>query len=417
MTETAQTAETAESTQTTAAPSAPDDYGAAFRRLIGRSVTLAMEEAAQPGWQPLPEKRAQLLFALSNALRLPAAWAETLPLLAALAPRMEQAGMRAEWLAYVERGIACCDLSGDRRTGALLALERGILFERLGKLAEAQAALTDAIDRFTAAGDRRGAAKAHNRLAYVLRGRRAAGEAAQHVEQAQALLDPADTEVLYCHLVWGMLAADQHDWPAAEQHLRRCADGWGTTGERRLYGMSLINLAVVYIATARYEQAADSLEVAAAVLVAVDDSANEALVHLNLGVTYLFLQRSSEAIGELLLAESVYRQLQDEQRLALVYSNLGLAYAELARLPEAEQYFNAAIRRFQALEDYPSLIDTLIDFARLYLHFHQNEQACKVALQAQSLLDHALPAKTREYQRTKIDDILSAAGLASGEQI
>jgi tetratricopeptide (TPR) repeat protein len=385
-----------------------------FRRLIGRSVALVAAEATQPDWRPSPDQQARLLFALANALRLPAAWGQTLPLLAALAPRMEQAGLREDWLAYLQRGITCCDISGDAPTAAQLALECGILLERLGRLAEAQAGLEDAIVRFAAAGDRRGQAKAHNRLAYVLLGRRAAAEAAHHIDQAQALLEPADSELHYCRLVAGLLAFDARDWPAAEQHLQYCVQGWRASGERRLYGMSLINLAATYIATSRYDEAAELLGAAVDVLAAVEDTANLALVHLNLGVIHLILHRCAEAAAELLMAEAVYRQLQDQQRLALVYSNLGLAYAELGRPQEAEQHFEAAIHRFAMLEDHPNLVDTLIDFARLHLQCGQPALAEERARQAQALLTHIAQDRVRDYQQAKIDDLLAAAGKRFG---
>lgn len=393
----------------------PQDYPALFRRLIGRAVALAAAEAAQPGWRPSPDKQARLLFALANALRLPAAWSQTLPLLAALAPRMEQAGLREDWLAYLQRGMACCDISGDRQTAAQLALERGILLERLGRLGEAQASLDDAAARFAALGERRWQAKAHNRLAYVLRGRRAAAAAARHIAQAQALLEPADPELFYCRLVWGMLAIDAHDWPAAEQHLQCCVQGWRTADDQRPYGMSLINLAAMYIATRRYDESAELLRTAVDVLAAVGDTANQALVHLNLGVIHLILHRCEEAVAELLIAEAVYRPLQDQQRLALVYSNLGLAYAELGRRQEAEQHFEAAIHRFAMLEDHPSLVDTLIDCARLYLQCGQPALAQDRAGQAQSLLVHIAPDRVRDYQQAKIDDLLAAASTRVGE--
>lgn len=164
-------------------------------------------------------------------------------------PRVWSKPACEDWLAYVERGIHCCDLCGDRQTAACLVLERGILLERLGRLAQAQATLADAINRFADLADQQqsGAGKAHNRLAYVLRGRRMADEAAQHVAQAMHLLAQPNPETHYCHMVWGLLAYDRREWKQAEHHLRNSVDGSRGSQEQRLYAMSLINLAAVHM--------------------------------------------------------------------------------------------------------------------------------------------------------------------------
>jgi tetratricopeptide (TPR) repeat protein len=384
-----------------------DDYPYLFRQMIGRAVTLALEEAVRPGWRPDPAQQTQLLFSLANALHLPATWSNVLPLLAVLAPRLEQAGMRAEWLAYLERGIACCDICGDQRTAAVLVLERGILLERLGQLAAAQTCLREAIDRFTALGDRRNLAKAHNRLAFTLRSSHAA-VAQVHIEHARANLEPGDEEQLYCHLVLGIIAYDGHAWQEAEDHLQRCADGWRASENARFYGMSLINLSTVLMLTARNDQAIECLLEALPITQRLGDVANEALVHLNLGTAHLFLDQAGRAVPELLTAETMYRRLQDHQRLALVYSNLGLAYSELGRLQAAEPYFHAAIERFAALEDHSSYIDTLADLALLHLRNKQPARAQTAVEQAQASLALVPHAKAREQGAARLVEILAA---------
>jgi tetratricopeptide (TPR) repeat protein len=386
----------------------PDDYPAAFRRLLGRAVTLVMEESAQPGWRFDPESQAQLLFSLANALRLPAVWPVTLPLLAVLAPRLEQAGLRAEWLTYLDRGIACCDISGDKQTAADLAFARGVLLERLGRLPEAHAGLADAIECYAAIGDVRNKAKAHNRLAYTLR-RAQPIESQRHVDQAIRLLDPHDPELLYCHLVLGTLACDARNWSEAEQHFQLCVDGWRSGHDRRLYGMALINMSTVHSLTGRYQEAIECLQAAVSIVSEAGDIANEALVHLNLGTAYLFRGNPEASIPESLAAEAIYRRLQDEQRLAIIYSNLGIAYGEIKQWPKAEQNFLAAIQRFTALEDYPNLVDTLIDLAQIYLRSEQAEQARACAVKAGEYLPAIAHARARDYQAAKLEGILAAA--------
>ncbi len=386
----------------------PDDYPAVFRRLLGRAVTLVMEETAQPGWRLAPESQAQLLFSLANALRLPAIWPVTLPLLARLAPRLEQAGLRAEWLTYLDRGIACCDISGDTQTAADLAIERGVMLERLGRLPEAHAGLADAVDRYAALGNLRSKAKAHNRLAYALR-RAQPSEAQRHVDQALELLDLQDPERLYCHLVLGTLACDGRSWGEAEQHFQLCVDGWHGGHDQRLYGMALINMSTVYSLTGRYQDAIECLQTVAGIVTETGDIANEALVHLNLGTAYLFRGDPEASIPESLAAEAIYRRLQDVQRLAIIYSNLGIAYGEIRQWSKAEQNFLAAIQRFTALEDYPNLVDTLVDLAQIYLRSGQAEKARACAVQADEYLASIVHAHARDYQAAKLAGILAAA--------
>jgi len=391
---------------------APEEYSSVFRRLIGRSVTLALEDAMRPGWQPAPEKRAQLLFALANMLHLPAFWSIALPLLAALAPRLEQAGLREDWLGYLEHGIACCAISGDRQTAACLTLERGVLLERLGRLSEAQACLADAAAGFAALGDLRGEAKARNRLAYVLRGRRLSAQSAQHVDHALQLLDPADPEALYSCMVLGLLAYDRRDWQTAEGHLRACVDGWRDSDERRLYAMSLINLAAVYMSIESFAQARECLDGAVGLLAAIGDTANEALVYLNRGVACLFLHQPQAATAELLAAEKVFRALQDVQRLALTYSNLALAYSQLGQHQAAERHFEAALQRFALLEDHPNWIDTLLDLADLRLQRRQPQAALACAQQAEVLQTCIEHDSVRAFCAARIRAVRAAADAA-----
>jgi tetratricopeptide (TPR) repeat protein len=380
-----------------------------FHTLIKRSVALAAVEASRPDWRPQPEQQPQLLFALANALCLPAAWPTVLPLLAVLAPRFEQAGLRTEWLDYLERGIACCRISGDDRTAADLALERGVLLERLGRLPEAQESLTAAAEGYAALGDQAKLAKAHNRLAYVLCGRRATTAAREHVRQARALLAPDDGERLYCHLVLGILAYYEHAWAEAEAHILRCVEGWRRGVDQRLYGMALINLSTVYSMTERNPQAIACLEEAVGILAAIGDVANEALVHLNLGAAYLFLKQPHAALRESQAAEARYRRLGDEQRLALVYSNLALAHTELGLWEEAEKYFEVSLQRFLTLEDHPNFVDTLLDLAQLHLHAGQPDRAQVRAEEAVSYLPRLASARVRSYQAAKAAAILAAA--------
>ena len=68
----------------------------------GVQASLARVQAVE---HTLPElDRQQAWHLLSFALDLPEVWDETRALLLALAPKMEQAGFRMEWLVYLMEG-------------------------------------------------------------------------------------------------------------------------------------------------------------------------------------------------------------------------------------------------------------------------------------------------------------------------
>jgi tetratricopeptide (TPR) repeat protein len=384
-------------------PPGQPDYPAVFRRLVARSVELARDEVLKPDWKPTDDANRRMLHTLGNALQLPAAWPAAFELLRLLAPRMEQAGLRADWLVYLERGIACSRVAADGATTAQLLLAKGILLQRMGQLAEAYRELQQAVHVFARHGDRRGHAVALNRLAYTACLRRLTHAAFASVEAARVLLAEDDVEIGYCHLVLYVLASDRRAAEEAETHALASLACFRRAGERRMTAMALLNLGKAYGLGDRHEAAIRTYQEAIELLAVLDDPSHLALAQMNLGCSYLFLHVPAAAVSPLLSAESTFRRLHDRQRLALAYSNLGLAYAELGDWEQAERHLCNAIERFAMLGDAVAQVDTMIDLACMYLHSGRPMEATATARSVQTGLAQIHSPAERAFQAGKLE--------------
>lgn len=385
------------------APSPEADYPVLFRRMVVRSVALALEEVQKPGWKPEEQGNRRLLFALDNGLQLPSAWATAFKLLLLLAPRMEQAGLRFEWLDFLARGIACSRIAEAPATTGHLLVAEGVLLQRLGRLAEAQQRLQEAAQLFATLGDRHSEAIALNRLAYTSRLRHHSAEAYASVAAARTLLAEDDVEVGYCHLVLYLLACDRRAMDEATHHAQASLARFHAAGETRMTAMATLNLGTAQMLGANYAAAIGAYQEAGARFDALDDPAHSALAQMNIGCAYLFLAQPAVALPPLLEAEVTFRRLHDLSRLALVYSNLGLAYAELGDWEQAERCLQNAVERFEALGDFPALVDTLLDLVRMYQRSGRPMEAVATARSVQAGLAQIHSPAERAYQASKLE--------------
>ena len=122
----------------TAAVTTMTDYPAIFRGYVVRSTQHILSVIRQAGAILPPEDRDQALHTLSYALKLPEAWPDARALLLIMAPKMEQAGFRDEWIPYLQQGADQSQQIGDTEAGAELHLHLGILYQLRSKYKEAR---------------------------------------------------------------------------------------------------------------------------------------------------------------------------------------------------------------------------------------------------------------------------------------
>ena len=186
-----------------AAPPLLTDYPAIFRGYIVRNTQDILARVQQAGAILPPAEREQALHTLSYALKLPEAWPDTRTLLLTMAPKMEQAGYRDEWMPYLAQGIQQSQYLDDIEAEAALHLQLGMLYQLRGKYKEAHLHLVTSAEEFERLNARRNQVRALNRLAYVARLQRQFEEATRLVETVRRLLDKKDygtfRQVLYVY--------------------------------------------------------------------------------------------------------------------------------------------------------------------------------------------------------------------------
>jgi tetratricopeptide (TPR) repeat protein len=214
--------------------SPPSDYPVIFRGYIEKSVQCLLTQVEQA--EPIipPDDVEQALHTLSFALKLPEAWPNVREFLISIAPKMEHAGYRDEWIPYLTQGVEQCEVLGDTAAAAELRLQLGILYQLRSKYALAREQFEASATGFQQLGAHRNQARALNQLAYVARLQREFDEATSLVEIAKQLLEAQDGERAFSYYVLGLVALDKYIWQEAVDFSKMAFDLWSITDNRRM---------------------------------------------------------------------------------------------------------------------------------------------------------------------------------------
>ncbi len=290
-----------------------------------------------------------LSYALAEEAEGAGAWVETKALLLALAPKMELAGFRHDWMRYLEQGATCARDSGDEEAVAELGLEMGLLWQRLGSYDDARRWLHEAERTFATRNDPPRRALALNRLADTAQQQGRLGEARRLVTKAMKLVAEDTPEHAHGLFVLGSVAFDNHQWEEAQHHFEQALAIWEEMGDARRAALSKQNLGRVYMAREKYDAAISYFEHAVEVFISLDDKVGFLAVQLNLGIAHYLCGRFAKALQSYTLAEEVARRVYNKNELAMLKNNRGLAYMKIQRWTEAKQDFHASISLWHKL--------------------------------------------------------------------
>lgn len=326
------------------------DYVTLFVEYVLRSVQVTSTRVQQDDTPVLGEEtRARALHVLSFALRLPAAWPQTRDLLLGLAPKLEQAGYRGEWLPYLTQGLALSEQLGDGLAAAELRLHIGLLHRLQSRWQAAKELLTGSAEAFAQLGEQRGQARALNQLAYLAWQQHQHDEVQTLAHTALALLAEGDVERAMSLSALGLAAIEQHRWQEAEAHHRAALQIRTQHGDQRLMAWSLQNVGYALRGQGQYEAAIACYEEAMAMLGELNDAANRAIAQMNLGIVYSLLGNPVKALAVYALAESTFRTIGDEWHLAKVLTNQGIDYLTQREWQRAEEVLTRSANLFQRL--------------------------------------------------------------------
>ena len=368
------------------APPAIEPVAGLFNAMLRNGLRSTLAEVQQ-GVALLPEEvRQRAWHLLSYALRTGEAWPETRDLLLLLAPKMEQAGFREEWIAYLTAGVAVGQQHNDATAAAEFALQIAILYRMIAEYEQAVHWLAVSLDSFRQLGDRRGEARALNELAWVEQLRRRYADASQHVEQALALLDEDDPERGMSYRVQGMIASYRGEWEKAEAHHRAALATFERNGDTRKLAWSMQNLGLALRGQKQFDEAIMTFRNASSSMKDLGDLHHWATAYMNLGITYYFSGANNRAIDCYLEVELILNRLHDRLRIADLHVNLGLAHLANNAHENASNSFLSAIRLFDELGIQSMVVNSMDGLAMSYIAENKFDQAIHVLEDAIALL-------------------------------
>lgn len=389
-------------------------YPVTFRNYI-RWGAEQMLDLVQRGKNLSPMEREQILHILSYGLGMVDAWSVSRDLLFKLAPKMEQAGLREDWLPYLQRGIERCQEVGDVKTQAEFEMFSGILYRLLGQWDSARMKLEFSVEHFRSIPDDDGQARALNRLAFLARLQGNHKEASTLIAKALHLCNDGSEAKALCHTTQGVLFLDQREWHLAQYHFEETLRLWLIHENPRLIAWAYSDLGVCQWHRQHFRAAIESYMQAIHILEEIEDPVLLAATQMNLGLAYTDVREYRKALDLYALAEPVFRRVHDLQRLAMIYNNQGLVYQKLEQWVEAEQAFRASIEQWHELEaDYP-LAEVMDELGKVYTAQQSYNDAHRMFHAALALLDTMQEVPDQGYLRSLIQQHLAELQSLDGE--
>lgn len=339
-------------------------YTDLFTSYIVNGAREALAQVQESRGRVRERVRAQAWHLLDYALAVDAAWPQVRELLLELAPKMEMAGYRDEWLPFLLAGIQRSGALGDQQVEARLKLAVGQLLRLENRYAEAERWLEQALTSFRDGDDRQGTAAVHNQLGRICYLQRRDEEAIGHASTALGLLGPEDQERAESHFVLGMVALNQRQWKIAEEQQLLALEARRRTGDGRVLAWAMQNVGVVLLQQSEYGgvdrlvEAARWLEEAIAHLDALPDPYHAGVARNSLGIVRRLQGQLAEAIALFVRAEESFHATQSPEWLARIHNNLGLTYLDGGQPAEAERSFRAGVLIYEQMGNDPARLNT-----------------------------------------------------------
>lgn len=327
----------------------------AFEEYIERSLSFAAQEMNHTGPVLREEEREQALHILTHALNLAerkaTVWPETRTLLLGLGSKFELSGFSADWLPFVEQGIAVSQIRSDLQGEAMLQAHLALLLQRTGDYEAAHSALEVCASKYAILRDEGSLANALTQRAHMYCLQRRHSEARPIMQQVFDLLREDDPRREYVYYLEGLIALNDNDLQTAEEWFSRSLGICQRQGDRRLLAKQLGVMGTALYSKGELEQARKYYEEALALSVAAEDIVQSALMYVGVGVTWLVSNEPHKALEEFAKAEPILAKADEALSLALLDVNSGIAKRQLGAYAEAEQRLLASVDRWRYLGD------------------------------------------------------------------
>lgn len=357
-------------------------YSNIFRGYIVRNTEFALRRVKKAMYSLSVEDQKLVFKTLDYALKYDETWPLTRDLLITVAPKMEQAGYRREWVVYLESGIQQSQQQQDLFAEANFHFNLGILHQHQANFKSASRKFKKSALLFQEIGTPLDEARALNRLAYVARLQRRFEEAKQILKRAQILAKDDVAEAAYNYLVHGSIALDQRDWQNAASFFKRSLTLCKKTEDKRMIAWGLSNLGTALRVLKKHHDAISSYHEAISLFKEIKDPVHQAVAQMNLGNAYLDLGEPEKALQFYKLSESIFYDTQAWLRFAKVNLNKAIAYQRLQQWKQAECAYLSSIEQSSKIGSISAMIKALISLAEMYIEQGWQKKADETLQQA-----------------------------------
>ena len=363
-------------------------YARQFNQNIVRSVQATLRRMPEGDALLSEDQKTRALHVLDMSIKLPDAWPTVRELFLIMAPKMERAGHRADWLGYLEKGAKQADDMADRAAQANLLLQMGFLHQLQNNYDSASIHYQTSAAIFRTIEDTGNYARALNQQAFVAFLQRDLPEARRLTDRVIALLPPGDAKCATSYSVRGWLAFDNGEWSVAEENFRVALALWEQQEDGRQIARRLRDLGNALYPQHRFDEAIVVNERALALFEELEDRFEWAVTQMNLAVIHLVMKQPLPALHLLEEVEPIFVQVQDTHHLALLYHNWGIAHRDLHDFTAAEHRLTAAMQSYTALRRAASQVDALDDLGVTYVLAKRRADAIETFELALTKLSH-----------------------------
>ncbi|MCB0061974.1 MAG: tetratricopeptide repeat protein [Caldilineaceae bacterium] len=352
--------------------------------IAGVEASLARVRAAE---YVVPEAdRQQAWQILSFALKVDEAWPVTRELLLELAPKMEMAGFREEWIPYLEQGLYYAKCVGDGQVAAGCELQMGILYRLMSQYEEAHQLIQASVVQFVKQNHAVGQANALNELAWLAHLQHHYAAAEKYVEQAIAL-STSDQQVLAnARRIQGMIAIGNRQWTEAVDLHHQALTLFQQLDDKRKSAWSIQNIGYALNELGRLDEAESYLRQAIERLQMLNDSYHLAIAKMNLANVLVNQGNATPAHELFVAAQQVFETHGDRLNQARVQTNLGIVLLDLQVYSDSQARFRIAARLYEDLGDQIWHINALDGLVMALTSNRQYSDAIEIADKGLALL-------------------------------
>lgn len=364
----------------------PLPYSDIFLRQLLNGLRYAIEEVR--GTLILDETTRDYALNVANlGLQHPRAWECTRELLLLLAPIMEQAGAREDWIGFLERGVERATEREDIEALGEYHSQLGLLYRLMADYEATQYHYQASVTAFAGLGDPERHGRSLNRWAYAI------VNLSDNVDFTRELVTQAEQlchtpeERGYSFLVRAEIATRHSNYETMFNEFKNSLECWKHTNNLRLLAWGWANLASSCILLRDYQTAFAHLQIAFDYFVRIYDPAHHATALANMGVTYFHLGKPQEALKCYAEAMPVLHRTKRGRALGVIYNAVGKSYTATGDWENAHEFYRLAKDIFHQLPDIGEVVNVLSNIGETYQAAGETELARATLIHAQTLLE------------------------------